>query len=59
MKVICINSEAWPENFPLENDEGKIVNGETYEVTDVFFEEGYIWYEVSIDDGCITLDLQI
>ena len=51
MRVVCIDAEAWPVGFPAENNDGQIRNGETYEVTDVFFDEGYIWYEIDKDIG--------
>lgn len=49
MRVLCTNSEAWPDDYPKEDNNGKITNGDSYIVTDVFFEDGYIWYELSID----------
>jgi hypothetical protein len=49
MRVICIDEDSWPDNIPVIHNDGKIKNGEAYEVTKVYLEDGYIWFEVSID----------
>jgi hypothetical protein len=49
MKVICINEDAWPGDYPKDVGGGKIKTGETYKVIDVFFVDGFIWFELSID----------
>lgn len=51
MRVICIDDDAWPPNMPYEAEDGILKNGETYNVVDVFFDEGYIWYELENDLG--------
>ena len=49
MRVICIDSEAWPVGLPICDTNGKIRNGKSYDIVDVYFEDGYIWYEISAD----------
>ncbi len=51
MRVICINEEAWPIGVEPCSEDGLIRNGEVYDVVDVEFDKGYIWYFVSIDDS--------
>lgn len=49
MKVICTNATNFPENATESDSKGVIKNGEIYEVINVFFDEGYIWYVLSVD----------
>jgi len=49
MKVLCVDKDAWPVGYPPDDNGGVIENGNTYEVIDVFFNDGYIWYCVSAD----------
>ena len=50
MKVICIDAEAYPDNLEYETDD-LLVEGETYEVIDVYLDEGYIFFELDINEG--------
>jgi len=52
MKVICIDSEAWPDG--VENQPSDIIKvGNTYEVIDVKLAFGYVWYELAEDIGFV------
>jgi|GEM_PF-3563868 len=50
MRVLCVNSEAWPDDMAQQDNSGIIENGECYTVVDVFFDEGYIWYVLAEDE---------
>ena len=47
---MCIDSEAWPDRRIPSIGGGIIVDGGVYEVVDVEFDNGYIWYVVEGDD---------
>lgn len=52
MKVICIDTDAWPPNLSYEPEiVDNIKLGETYTVTNVVFADGYIWYYIDNDDS--------
>lgn len=46
MRVLCIDKDAWPAGLPVEHPECELENGKSYEVLDVFYDAGYIWYIV-------------
>lgn len=50
MRVICINEDAYPEGIESSDEDGIIKDGEVYEVVDVYMDEGYIFYVVSVDE---------
>jgi len=49
MKVICIDAEAWPTDYLEEDGNGKIVEGNIYDVIDSETDGGHLWYEISQD----------
>jgi hypothetical protein len=49
MRVICVNEDAFPQNATVANSNGVVKNGEVYDVINVYFNEGYIWYVLSVD----------
>ena len=60
MKVLCIDKDAWPENYtcPQQSLDVKISNGKTYEVSDIQEIDGFTWYQLPHDiewfywEGC-------
>ena len=46
MRVVCIDVDAWP--YGVSGDDGGVIsNGKVYDVVDVFFDEGHIFYTLS------------
>lgn len=52
MRVICIDSEAWPKNFsPAQYDDNTIQTGNSYNVCDSAIRVGHLFYELREDMG--------
>lgn len=49
MKVICVNSSAWPNGYPPDVMGGVIKEGNLYDVITIHIVDDYVWFCLAED----------